>query len=113
MAGSLFTQRRKGERRTLGFVAGDDWHGIIENPIFEADRKAFNFGFFRWPQHWDIQVRLKDESESPPGRLNLVQVSRKNRSYWIIGGFAMSVVEGELIRNGETIPVMGWAELIK
>lgn len=40
-------------------------------------------------------------------------VSRRNQGNWIIGGFAMSVVEGELLRSGDTIPVLGFAELIK
>jgi hypothetical protein len=109
----LRSQNREGGRRTRGFVAGDDWHGAIHSPLFIADKKAFNFGFFRWPQRWRIQVKLKDQEESAPAQLNLHQESRKNLGNWIVGGFAMSVVEGELIRNGEAIPVLGWAELIK
>jgi len=58
-------------------------------------------------------VNLKGVDDSAPGQLKLRQVSRKNQGNWIIGGFAMTVVEGELLRNGETIPVLGFAELIK
>ena len=101
------------QRRTLGFVNADGWHGAIYSPSFRADQKAFNFGFFRWPQHWDIQVQSKNQDDAAPGRLNLRQVSRQNQGNWIIGGFAMSVVEGEFLRNGESIPVLGLVELIK
>jgi hypothetical protein len=81
--------------------------------LHEEYEKALNFGFFRWPQRWAIEVTLDGVAESTPGRLKLRQVSRQNQGNWIIGGFAMTVVEGELLRNGETIPVLGFAELIK
>jgi hypothetical protein len=100
-------------RRTRGFATGNDWQGTISSTHFKADAMAFNFGFYRWPQRWDIQVKIDNEAGSAPGRLLLHQVSRRNQSNWIIGGFAMSIVAGELRRNGETIPVLGWVELIK
>jgi hypothetical protein len=108
--------RSEGEgekRRTKGFVTANDWLGAIHSTRFEAYEKALNFGFFRWPQRWAIEVNLKGADDSAPGQLKLRQVSRKNQGNWIIGGFAMTVVEGELLRNGETIPVLGFAELIK
>ena len=101
------------ERRTKGFVKAGDWLGEIHSTRFEAYDKALNFGFFRWPQRWAIEVNLKGVDDSAPGQLKLRQVSRKNQGNWIIGGFAMTVVAGELLRNGETIPVLGFAELIK
>lgn len=109
----LRSEGRGESRRTRGFITGDGWQGVIHSPSFKADRKAFNFGFFRWPQHWEIQVNLRDGNDAMSGRLDLRQVSRKNQGNWIIGGFAMSVVEGTWVRNGETISVLGWAELIK
>lgn len=32
---------------------------------------------------------------------------------WITGGFAMRVVEGQIVCGGETMPVFGFAELIR
>lgn len=109
----LRSEGKGNSRRTRGFVTADDWHGTIYSPRFKADNKAFNLGFYRWPQRWDIQVKLMDKDDATSGQLKLHQVSRQNERNWIIGGFAMSVVEGELRRNGETIPVQGWVELIK
>lgn len=109
----LRSEGKGDHRRTHGFVTAENWHGPICSSRFKADRKAFNFGFYRWPQRWQIQVKLKHKEDSAPGRLDLHQVSRQNQGNWIIGGFAMSVVAGELHRNGETIPVLGWVELIK
>ena len=108
--------RSEGEgkkRRTKGFATADDWLGPILSTRFEAYEKVLNFGFFRWPQRWVIEVKRNGTDDSVPGQLKLRQVSRKNQGNWIIGGFAMTVVEGELLRNGETIPVLGFAELIK
>jgi hypothetical protein len=108
--------RSEGEgknRRTMGFVTADDWMGNIHSTRFAAFDKAFNFGFFRWPQRWKIEVKLKNAEHSAPGELNLRQISRRNQGNWIIGGFAMAVLEGELLRNGKITPVLGFAELIK
>ena len=101
------------QRRSTGFATLDDWAGPIHSTRFEAYEKALNFGFFRWPQRWIIEVKPKDTDESASGHLALRQVSRKNQANWLIGGFAMTVVEGELVINAKTIPVLGFAELIQ
>ena len=56
---------------------------------------------------------LCPKDDPTPVRLTLRQVIRMNQGNWTIGGFAMSVVEGALLQNGETIPVLGFAVLIK
>lgn len=108
--------RSEGEgvnHRTRGFVTASEWQGAIHSTRFKAYDKAFNFGFFRWPQRWDIEVKLKGSEDRTPGKLTLRQISRQNQGNWIVGGFAMAVVEGELLRNGKAIPVLGFVELIK
>ena len=109
----LRSQGKGGNHRTKGFISAIDWQGEIHTTRFKAYEKAFNFGFFRWPQRWDIEVKLKGSEGRTPGQLTLRQVSRKNQGNWIVGGFAMAVVEGELQRNGKAIPVLGFVELIK
>jgi hypothetical protein len=108
--------RSEGEgvnRRTKGFMTASKWIGAIHSTRFKAYEKAFNFGFYRWPQRWDIEVQLKGLEDRLPGELTLRQISRENQGNWIVGGFAMAVVEGELLRNGKAIPVLGFVELIK
>lgn len=100
-------------RRTMGFATADNWFGAIHSTRFEVYDKALNFGFFRWPQRWLVEVKRKGTNDSGTGQLALRQVSRENQGNWIIGGFAMTVVEGELVVNGKTIPVLGFAELIQ
>ena len=100
-------------RRSKGFTTLNDWIVPIYSTSFEAYDKALNFGFFRWPQRWTIEVKPKSTDNSTPGQLTLHQVSRENQGNWIIGGFAMTVVKGELFINGTTIPVLGFVELIK
>lgn len=108
--------RSEGEgvaHHSKGFTTAKDWSGVIHSTRFKASDKTLNFGFFRWPQRWDIDVSVEDFENGLPGRLTLHKVSRKNLGNWIVGGFAMTLVEGELVRNGETIPVLGFVELIK
>lgn len=100
-------------QRTKGFATPDDWSGLIQTSRFTAFDKAYNLGFYRWPQSWDIELKLRGSKDFSPRKLTLLQVSRKNQGNWIVGGFAMTVVEGELIKNGKAIPVVGFVELIK
>ncbi len=100
-------------RRSKGFTTLNDWSGPIYSTRFKAYEKALNFGFFRWPQRWTIDVRSKGTNSSITGQLTLNQVSRENQGNWIIGGFAMTVVKGELSIGATTIPVFGFVELIK
>jgi hypothetical protein len=32
---------------------------------------------------------------------------------WLIGGYSLTIVEGELDEGGRTTPVYGWGELIR
>ena len=100
-------------QRSKGFATPDDWSGLIQSTRFIAFDKAYNFGFYRWPQSWDMDVQHTDSGGTKTGRLLLHQISRKNQGNWIIGGFAMTFVEGELVRNGKSVPVVGFVELIK
>lgn len=109
----LRSQGNGKHRRTKGFVTIQDWNGTIRSTRFEAFDKALNFGFFRWPQRWAIDI-VPDRAASPEtGELKLSQISRQNQRNWIIGGFAMTVVKGELLENGKKFPVLGFVELIK
>jgi len=64
-------------------------------------------------QAWGVEVESRGANDSVTGKLSQCQVSRKNTGNWVVDGFAMTVVKGELLRNGEVIPVFGFAELIK
>jgi len=99
-------------RRSRGFADIGAWSGTLSATRLEAGDKAFTFGFYRWPQRWEIDLAASGDRE-PSGHLSLRQLSRNNIGNWVIGGFAMSVVQGELQWRGARIPVLGFAELIK
>lgn len=108
--------RSEGEgntRRTKGFVMANGWSGTIHAARFNAYDRAYTWGFYRWPQKWDIEIILDGTEDTATGKLTLRQISRKNQGNWIIGGFAMTVVEGELRLNGNVMSVFGFVELIK
>ena len=96
-----------------GFINATDWTAGLVGNRFQATDKALAFGFYRWPQRWKIEIKSTDGEGSNFGRLDLQQISRNNISTWIIGRFAMSVVQGELVSQGQRIPVIGFAELIQ
>ena len=100
-------------RRTKGFVTIDGCSGTIHAARFNAYDKAYTWGFYRWPQKWDIEITRDEKEGARTGELILRQISRKNQGNWVIGGFAMVVVHGELRLNGKGTPVLGFAELIK
>lgn len=104
----------KGEQRPgKGFVTAEPWHGEVHSSRFKVLETAFAFGFYRWPQRWSITIEGNSQDDPAIGQLELHQISRQNEGNWLIGGFAMSVVAGEININGGSIPVLGFAELIK
>ncbi len=108
--------RSEGEgdaRRTKGFMAAGQWSRPIHAKQFAAFDKVLGWGLYRWPRRWEIEIAPDDAGTTPGGRLTLRQVSRRNVSTWLIGGFAMTVVEGEIDLEGRKIPVLGFVELIK
>jgi hypothetical protein len=109
----LRSEGKGNSRRTKGFVTVNEWSGNIHAKRFDAFDKAFNWGFYRWPQKWDIEIVPIDAEVTKTGKLTLRQISRKNQGNWVIGGFAMTVVEGEIRLNGEVTSVIGFVELIK
>lgn len=96
-----------------------DSHGTqlsLFTPNLEVTRKGWALGFYRWSKGWrmNLQQAATDKGLKPPfAALKLNQVSRKNISNWVIGGTAVSVVEGTLEIDGRTSRVLGFAELIK
>jgi hypothetical protein len=99
-----------------GFFNPDREQASIFSPDLEVTKKSWALGFYRWSKRWrmNLQQTATSEGLAPPfASLELKQISRKNLSNWVIGGFAMSVVEGILEINGQQTKVLGFAELVK
>jgi hypothetical protein len=65
-------------------------------------------GFYRWPTAW----RITWTGPQGPAVLTLKQVSRTGIWNWVVGGFAMVVVDGEVEYGGRKRPVYGLVEVI-
>ena len=79
----------------------------IEFAVTESDQAL---GFYRWPAKWSGSFACREKSYT----FRLETVSRDVVKSWVIGGFAMSVVKGEIAsEDGKTrYAVEGFAELI-
>jgi hypothetical protein len=70
--------------------------------------REWALGFYRWPMAW----RITWTSPSGPAILTLTQSERKRIANWVIGGFSMGIVRGELEYAGKKQQIYGFAELI-
>jgi hypothetical protein len=92
----------------LAFAASD---GATERPAelrFEVARRTFALGFYRRPTAWHATWK----GPKGPGSLTLQATDTKQIKNWVVGGFAMSIVRGELAQDGRRLPIFGFAELI-
>ncbi len=111
--------RSEGKKKTLHSKGFLDIHSELTNifsPDLEVTKKGWALGFYRWSKGWQMNLQRAATSKGldPPfAALELKQISRNNVSNWVIGGFAMSVIEGTLEINGRQSKVLGFAELIK
>lgn len=91
-----------------GFAAINELTESMTNLKVETLDREWAVGFYRWPTAWRVSWM------GPSGRaiLNLTQSDRKPIANWVIGGFSMGIVHGELEYGGKKQPIYGLAELI-
>ena len=94
---------------TLGFQVLDRRSEVLEKLQVRVPERSLTTGFYRWPKAWQVSWR----GSRGGGSLAVKVVDRKNVTNWLIGGFAMAVVTGELSYNGSVRPVYGLVELIR
>jgi hypothetical protein len=113
--GDFYLHTSKGEawsqmfEKVMGFQVIDGQGEILRDLRIEVPERSFGPGFYRWPKFW----RVSWQGSKGSGCLSVRVVDRKTVTNWIIGGFAMAVVSGELTYEGKTRPVYGLAELIR
>ncbi len=91
-----------------GFTAFDEaTHSMGDLKVDILDRD-WAFGFYRWPTAW----RVTWAGPKGPAVLTLTQTERRRIGNWVIGGFSMGIVRGELVYGGSTHRIYGLAELI-
>lgn len=91
-----------------GFAAFSEMTESMEDLQVEVLERDWAWGFYRWPSAWRITWL------GPHGKavLTLNQSVRRTIANWVIGGFSMSIVRGELEYGGDMQQVYGFAELI-
>jgi len=121
----LYLMTEKGDDLYLHSSKGTSWSTMFE-PILgflvragtaedlvdlriEVTDKSFGRGFYRWPQAWSIAWK----GQAGPGTLTIRIVDQETVTNWLIGGFAMATVQGEMTYAGGTQMVYGLAELIR
>lgn len=65
-------------------------------------------GFFRWPKLW----RITWTGSAGPGSMTLSLSFQKTLSSWLLGGFSMGILTGEVSYGGRLLPLYGLGELI-
>lgn len=112
--GDLYVHSQQSERlaslagKLIGFGVWDEQTDTLEDLDVLVLDHEFALGFYRWPTEW----RIRWQGEKGPGSMTLFLSERKGIMNWVIGGFAMGIIRGEVTYNGRTWPVYGLAELL-
>ena len=110
----FYFHQRENERlqlsgKQLGFAT---WNGAapLDDVDFHITEYGFAPGFYRWPTTWTGRFRYQGTAY----RFELKTVDRAVERNWVIGGFAMAIVEGEITSADglQHLTVFGLAELI-
>lgn len=94
--------------KLLGFIAIDEKTETMKNLKVEVLEYDLALGFYRYPTAW----RITWIGSKGPLTLLLSVFDRKDIANWIIGGFSMGILRGELDDGGTKSTIYGLAELI-
>lgn len=94
--------------KLTGFSALDGQTKELQDLRLRVVDRDFALGLFRWPTSWEISW-MGAQGRST---LTLSASERKSIAGWVFGGFAMSIVRGELSQGGRVFSVYGLAELL-
>ncbi|MFQ5639927.1 MAG: hypothetical protein ACE5IR_18260, partial [bacterium] len=112
--GDLYFHLQKNE--VLGALIGLKMgFAVIDGAVFElkdlnlnVKDRTFARGFYRWPTGWEGRVRFQNADHA----ISLDLQQQNTIANWLIGGFAMGIVTGEIEIDGKKISVYGLGELI-
>ena len=91
-----------------GFLAAQETTHTFQILQLTPINQIQGFGFYKWPTEWVFRLMTKDGTGE--GQLKM---SHHNRiANWVIGGFSMGIIQGNVTYQGNTYPVYGLAELI-
>ncbi|GKS57518.1 hypothetical protein YTPLAS18_10450 [Nitrospira sp.] len=94
--------------KLVGFSVLDGQTEDLQDLRIRVLDHDFAFGLYRWPTSWEISwIGAQGRST-----LTVSTSERKSIAGWVFGGFAMSIVRGELSQGGGSIRIYGVAELL-
>lgn len=91
-----------------GFSVFNDVPELLNNLHVEAVDQELGPGFYKRPTQW----RVSWQGSNGPASMVVTLSYQNTIKNWIIGGFSMGIVTGELSYGGQTWPVYGLAEVI-
>ena len=94
--------------RLVGFSVFEGRLDKMDDIRFEVLQRKFTLGFYRWPTEW----RMTWTGNAGSGFMQFKLTDRHVLSNWVIGGFAMGIVQGEILYDGRKWPFYGIAELL-
>lgn len=80
----------------------------ISNFKIKTTKRRWAGGFFSWPTSWSATW----QSHSNECSLHARVVDHRDIKWWLIGGYSMDVVSGQITCGSKTYPAYGLAELI-
>jgi len=91
-----------------GFAAFNERTESMKDLTVEVLDRGLALGFYRWPTAWRITWT------GPQGQaiLTITQSERTGIANWVIGGFSMAIIRGQLDYAGQKHSIYGLAELI-
>lgn len=92
----------------LGFVVINGIAYELENVHPTIKDRTWTKGFYRWPTGWVGAFKFNDSSH----KFSLDLQEKNIIANWVIGGFAMGIVTGEIEIDGKKVSVYGLGELI-
>ncbi len=93
---------------TEGFLVFNNVSQTMEHLEMNVLSKTQGTGFFQWPTSWKGNFEVL----SAPYQFTVEMSERKNIATWVIGGFAMGIVNGVLKTGDKTFHLYGLGELL-
>ncbi len=92
----------------VGFAVFKGHADTLHDMNLEVLNRRYTLGLYRWPTEWKVRWG----GANSPGSMRVVLSDRKVLSNWVIGGFAMGIIKGEMVYNGRRWPFYGLVELL-
>jgi len=112
--GDFYLHLQKSEKlapligHALGFVVINDTFYELKNIDLKTESTNFAWGFYSWPNHWRGNI----DTASQKNTIELKLVQQNSMANWVLGGFAMGIIKGQLEIDNNSIEIYGLGELI-